>query len=97
LDHEENWLALAVAVMTPSPPERAFAKLRGYEYHLTDQDIEDALKLKPEMKYDELAEAFGVVACAICRKIKKLQKELGCSTILNLREGNSAKRKKGGK
>lgn len=77
----ECWCALALAVLSPiyCTREMAFVNLdRGKilktNIVLTDADFEDMLKLKKDLRYQDIADIYGGECSALFKRIKNYEK-----------------------
>lgn len=75
---EENYYALAIAILKPVTPEQAFELLdKGHlkkyvQYHYLSDDAEDMEKMRASgMTYKQIASIYGVNVDCVFRILKK--------------------------
>jgi len=78
---QECWYALKLALLATNyhTPEMAFQSLGEgaiikHNNTLTDDDFEDMLILKKDLRYKDLAEIYGVEETALFKRIKNFEK-----------------------
>jgi hypothetical protein len=75
---DENWSALCISILKNIPPEQAFLLLEGNVQKkrklnptITDEDIEDMIRLRESHTYREIGEMYGLEYHAVFKRIKR--------------------------
>ncbi len=76
---EENYYALALAILKPVTPEQAFQIISGQKSkrEITTSDIEKMIKMKSQgMTYKQIGEIYGLSAHAVYARIGRAKGRL---------------------
>lgn len=73
---KENYYALLICILKPITVEQGFDILNGKftkrrNMTITRNDIQDMIRLKQSMTYDEIGELYGLGGAAVYRRIKR--------------------------
>lgn len=82
---KENYYALLVCILRPVTIEKSFDLLDGKitkknNTSISKKDIEDMIRMKQDMTYDELGDMYGISKQAVYRRIKRYKEADLCGT-----------------